>query len=238
MTRDATAAAILATEASHVRIGFCVELDFDSGSVRCNSFDRDLSFEPDPGGPVEVFKGVGDLGSITGLGETSDLRASRAEVTLSGISDAVISLAFENAQGRRGRVWLALLDDNYALIDAPVLFYEGLMDNSQIKVGEDNSVTIPINNRLIEWERPSALLYTDQDQQALYPGDRFFEFVQQTSEKELLWGFGGTGQVPQGGPAVQRDETPGPDRGAIINTGDLPGPDRGAPVDGGRDLGR
>jgi len=197
MSRDATSEALTASQAGHTRPVLFVQLDYDSGAVRANSTDRSLYFAPDGGSPLEEFLGAGNLGSITGIGETAELRATRTEVTLTGIPPAFIALAFENAQGRRGRVWIGLLDDNYAVVAEPILMFEGLLDSPFIKLGSVGTVTVPINNRLILWERASNLLYTDQDQRQLFPGDRGFEFVQQTAEKNLIWGFGGTGQIPQ-----------------------------------------
>jgi len=197
MTRDATAAVITETKAAAPRIVAFVELDYPSGFVRLNSTDRRLSF--DSGAGVVDFIGAGALGSVSAISETTELRASGLRLTLSGIPAAVVSAAFERAQGRPGRLWLGVLDDSYQLISSPAQVFSGLIDSTAIDIGETGTVTVNVENRLVAWERPKVRRYTNADQQQRFPGppaDKFLEFVNQTVEKELLWGVGSTAQVP------------------------------------------
>ena len=197
MTRDATAAVITETKASAPKLLAFVELDFPSGFVRMNSTDRTLSF--DPGGGAQDFLGAGRLGSISTIGETTRIQASGLRLSRSGIPGAVISAAFERAQGRPGKVWVGVLDSSYQLIVDPALVFSGLIDSTRIILGETGTVTINLENRLIAWERPKVRRFTNEDQQQRFAGDKFLEFVNQTVDKELLWGIGSLEQVPRGG---------------------------------------
>ncbi len=128
MTRDATAGAITESKLEAPRPFVFAELDFPTGFVRLNSTDRTIPF--DSGSGVEGFLGAGAMGSVSSIGEVAGLRAQGVELSLSGIPASHISLAFENAQRRTGKVWIAFLDSNYTLVSDPVLAFSGLIDSS------------------------------------------------------------------------------------------------------------
>ncbi len=199
MSREITSAAQGASQAQVARPVLLAELDFPSGFVRVNSTDRGIFFDSQGASPLNEFLGVGRLGSISTMGETSDLQARGVELTLSGIPSAHVSAAFESAQGRPGRIWIGFLDDSYALVVEPVLVFSGLIDNSNVNIGETATVTVTVESRLIAWERPKIRRYTNEDQQQRFSGesptitDKFLEFVNQTVDKELLWGVAGDG---------------------------------------------
>ena len=236
MTRDLTPATGSASQAPVARPVLFAELDFPSGFVRLNSSDRSLSF--DPGGGVQSFLGAGRLGSISPAGETSELRATGLEMSLSGIPAAFISAAFERAQGRSGKVWLGFLDSSYRVVADPALIFAGLIDDTTIDLGDTATVTLSVENRIIAWERPKVRRYTNEDQQQRFSGDEAFEFVNPTVEKELLWGVGSTAQVPvvQPAPAPQ-PAGGGNDGGGAADPGGGGGVDNGGGYGGFRDAG-
>ena len=151
MSRDATAATLTESQAQAPRPVLFAELDFPSGFVRLNSSDRALSF--DPGGGVQSFLGAGNLGKVTAAGETSELRASGLEMSLSGIPAAFISAAFERAQGRPAKVWLGFLDSSYQVVADPALIFSGLIDDTAIDLGDTATVALSVENRIIAWEQ-------------------------------------------------------------------------------------
>ena len=164
MSRDLTAAAQSASEGGVVRPVVLVELDFPSGFVRVNSTDRTIAL--DPGGSpsqAEDFLGIGRLGSISTIGESSDLQASGVKLSLSGIPPSHIAAAFERAQGRPGRIWLGFLDETYRMVIDPVLVFSGLIDDTTIDLGKQATVTLSVENRMIAWERPKVRRYTNED---------------------------------------------------------------------------
>lgn len=197
MTRAVTAAALTEAAGEAPRALLLAELDFPSGFVRVNSSDRSIFFDSAAGGGDEEFKGVGELGAVSPIGETGELQASGLELSLSGIDPDNITAAFENAQGRPGKVWLGFLDADYALVADPVLMFSGRIDNVTVELGQTGTVRVALENRLVAWERPKIRRYTNEDQQQRFAGDLFLEFVAQTVDKELLWGVGSLEQVPR-----------------------------------------
>ena len=185
MSRDLTAAAETASLAAHVRPVALVYLDLTSGAVRANSTDRTITF----GGAD--YLGVGDLGKISPFGEPTDLSVEGVSIELSGIPTDYIDIALgEHVQGRTARIYLGFLNDSYALIADPVLMFRGPIDTMDVKLGETATVTVRIENRLADWDRPRIRRYTHQDQIARYPSDKGLEFVNQTTEREINWGRG------------------------------------------------
>jgi len=194
MSRTASGASLTEASSESLRALLLVELDWPSIPLRVNSSDRDIVFESN------TYAAVGQLGTISPIGETGELRVSGLELALSGIDSANVAHAFENAQGRAGKVWVGFLDASYALVADPVLMFEGLIDTVSVEVGETATVRVTLENRLVAWERPKVRRYTNEDQQQRWgsPVDQFLEFVAQTVDKELLWGIPGNNeQVPR-----------------------------------------
>ena len=194
MTRDATAGTITASQSAAPRPIIFVQLDLPTGVLRVNSTDRSVFFESDGASPLNEFLGVGALGSVSTVGETFRLQATGVTLSLSGITSTYISAAFEQAMGRSGEIWLGFFDSDYKVISAPALVFSGKIDNATVAIGETATVTIQLENRMIAWERPKIRRYTNEDQQQRFAGesptvtDKFFEFINQAVDKELLWG--------------------------------------------------
>jgi len=191
MSRTATAATLTESTSEAPRAVLFAELDYPSGFVRVNSSDRAIVFSSN------TYKGVGELGAVSSIGEASELQASGLELSLTGIDTANIAHAFENAQGRAGKVWLGFLDTNYALVADPALMFSGRIDSVSVELGQVGTVRVALENRIVAWERPKVRRYTNEDQQQRFTGDLFLEFVAQTVNKELLWGVGSLEQVPR-----------------------------------------
>ena len=189
MTRTLTAGVQTAVTSEVARPFFAVELDFSSGFTRANSTDRSLSF--DSGSGVVAFTGVGNLGRIGVAQEGTELQSYSLALTISGVNPAHISIALgEHYQGRTAKIWLGFLDANHVIIADPVLLFQGRMDDMPISLGETGEITVNVESRLADWERPRTSRYTDAEQRQLFAGDRGLEFVAATVEKELVWGRG------------------------------------------------
>ena len=188
MARDITASVVSAVQEHVVRPIIFVSLEFDSGTVRLVSAWRNVTWNGDE------YVGVGDMGSISSIEETSQLRASGISMQLTGIPNDYIDEALaEEYQGRTATVWEGFLDSADQIIPDPILFFKGGIDQMGGKLGEGTSiVTLTAENELLEWERPRASYYTNAEQQVLHPGDLGLEFVVEVTEKEIHWPAEGT----------------------------------------------
>ncbi|MCQ4163046.1 hypothetical protein NON00_24425 [Roseomonas sp. GC11] len=150
-----------------------VLLDFASGPMRLWTGLGQIAWAG------EIWEGAGALGAIGEIEETTEIRAVSLTLSLSPVPQAVvdIALAEQSYRLRRAEVWGALLNDQGAFVADPFPLWAGHMDTMRVVDGAESSVSINCESRFIDLERAEVRRYTDADQQAEYPGDRFFEFV-------------------------------------------------------------
>lgn len=183
MTRGLTAGADFHAKEERVARTTAIALDFPAGVARWCGLPRDITI----GG--ETFFGVGLLGRVSIAEESAELRAYGLTAEISGIPRDVISLALlQGYQNRAGTLWEVILHpDTHEVIADPIVVFRGRMDTMDITLGVTAMVRVSLENRLTDWERQRIRRYTDQDQQAVYPGDTGFRFVPATTEKEIIW---------------------------------------------------
>lgn len=210
--RDLPQEIINASAEAVVRPFFAVDLEFDSPNA-LNFWNGigDLTISG------TTYTGAGELLNISEIRESSDIAANGATFTLSGIPSDLISLALDEPyQGRVARVWLGMIDyrltePSFLLINAtdylllntdgsrlsiranqPQVFFElftGYMDQMNIEEEpETATISLSVENKLIDLNRPRVRRYTDNNQQGRYPGDLAFEFVNRIQDEELTWG--------------------------------------------------
>lgn len=183
MTRTLTPAVTSAIAAEQVARTVAVELDFPSGAARWNASPASITIDGN------TFLGVGALGSISVTEESAELRAYGLTLQLTGIPREAIALGLlRGFQNRAGTVWEVPLDpDTFAVLTRPVVIFRGRMDTLDVQLGDTAVVTVALENRLADWDRPRIRRYTDEDQQQAFPGDTGFRFVPSTTEKEIVW---------------------------------------------------
>ena len=157
------------------------ELDFASGPFRAWTGLGQLNWAG------KVFEGVGSIGAVGEVEETVELRAVRLTLALSPVPQEVvdIALAERSFRLRPARLWGALLDAEGAFVADPFPLWAGLMDTMEVTDGAEPRVALTCESRLVDLERAEVRRYTDADQQAEYPGDRFFEYVPALQEAEI-----------------------------------------------------
>ena len=178
-----TTAVDTAMQGESVPLLMLVDLEFGSGALYlCNA-----SYNFDWDG--HTYIGAASCGSIEEIPEASDLSMSGIKMTLSGVDPAKVSIALnEHYQGQPVTVRLAPLDADYQIIEDPVIVFIGRMDVMEIEMGKTAVITVTAESRLTDWNRAFIRRYNHEDQTSVYPTDRFFEYVPQMVEKELLWG--------------------------------------------------
>ncbi len=173
-----------ATKADNVTFGWAVELDFADGFVRLNTTPSEQTIEGN------LYTGVGDLGTVSPINESSNLKVTGVNLTLSGASSALVTEALSsNYAGRSCRIFLILFDTNYAIIGTPYPVGTWRMDTMSLNMGSQSSITLTANSILADWDRPRVRYYTDQDHQGRHPGDKFFEFLAPNVERIINWGI-------------------------------------------------
>lgn len=157
------------------------ELDFANGAFRVWSGLGTLNWAG------RAFEGIGDIGAMGEVEETVELRAVRLTLALSPVPQEVIDIALSERSYRLrpARLWLALLGEDGAFVADPFPLWAGIMDTMEVVDGAEPRVTLACESRLVDLERAEVRRYTDADQQAEFPGDRFFEFVPALQDAEI-----------------------------------------------------
>ena len=176
-----------AVQADEVHPVLLAKINTSGGNVLVWSGIGNITYDSD------VYVGVGTLGSISELGEKTDLTATGATFSLSGIPSALVSTALGQMQhGRSCQLFLALLNvSTGAIIDNPYELFTGITDVTVLtEQPETATIGVQAENRLIDLERPRIRRYTDEDQKSGSgdSADVGFEFVQSLQDKTIMFG--------------------------------------------------
>lgn len=188
MTRALTTEVRTAVTGEVVFRAVAVALDFPSGMLRLNTLPDDI----DIGG--ETFVGAGMLGTIGAVEETAELASTTLSMSLSGIPRDLIGTALAEAyQNRAATVWEVPLDpQTYQPIPDPVVTFRGRMDVMTVRyAGESCDIELTVTNRLVDWERPRRILFSDEEQRRRTgDADLSFRYAAAMAEREVAWPAG------------------------------------------------
>ncbi len=192
MSRPIPGGLLAQLESDNVRAAWLFEGEFESGSVYLWTGIGPLAWDG------KTFEGVGDLGGVSPVSETLDLRAEGITVSLSGIKSSMLSLVLGEArQGRPCHLWLAALTEAGELDGEPHMAFSGRMDVPRINDdGATATIAITAETRLIDLARPRERRFSHEDQQIDFPGDRGFEYVTAITSQDIR--HGGVGSDPWG----------------------------------------
>jgi hypothetical protein len=181
VTRGLGAAALAAIQGEVVTCTRAVELLFDSGAVRLSAATVPLTIAG------QVFHGVGILGGISTVQEEADLRSAGLTLTLAGVPADVAAVALaEPYHDKPATVWEVILGADGQVIEA-IICFRGRIDQMNILLGDTATVEVTLEDRLTDMDSPNLERYTPEDQGRTHPGDRGFDFVPATVEKEIIW---------------------------------------------------
>ena len=204
MSRDLSSSVLSSLDKEVMNPFFAVELLFDDTPLRMWTGLNELVY----GG--QTFYGSGNLLEVSSVDETSDISAKGATLSLSGIPSEVLSTALSTPyQGRLCKIYfgvfsygrLLLEDSTYLLMEdgskVPLELQEtglteifsGFMDQMNIEEGAgSSSVSLAVENKLIDLERSRVRRFTSSYQKSQYPLDLGLDFVESLQTKEIFWG--------------------------------------------------
>ena len=132
-----------------------------------------------------TYLGASSLLSIGNLEEAAELKATGCSVSFSGADATLINAALNHEySGRKAKIYFGVVG-NTNLVEV----FTGFMDTLSIADSADSStITVKIENRLIDLQRTNAFRYTQESHANLYSGDSFFSYVQDLQDKEIEWG--------------------------------------------------
>jgi hypothetical protein len=181
--RNLSVATAAAATAALKRPCILYEGEFSSGWLRLWSGVGDLAWNG------YTWEGRGQLLEISALSEGDDIVARGIKVTAVASTSIVAAALGSFRQGKIGRVYLGFLDAAGALVDDPMLLFEGRADVPDIERLPDRArVTISYEDELVDLLRPRIRRYTYEDQRLTDPTDGFFRHITALQDLSIVWG--------------------------------------------------
>lgn len=171
-----------AMEQPNVALVLAAEIDFPSGVTRVHTGTGTVIING------QTFLGVGNLGDVGSVTEENSTSSSTMSMALSGLDMSLVGGTLnEEVIGCNVVCYLAVMNDQGVVTGANVLF-EGFITDTSLQAGQQNALSYVIANVFERWSQGLPDRYTDESQQRLYPGDRFFRYVAQMAERSIFWG--------------------------------------------------
>jgi hypothetical protein len=192
MPRPWSATMLAQLSAQKIRPVLFLQMHFNDGDIFVWSGIGNVTWNS------QIWTGLGQLGTISSIEESSELKATNVTFTLSGIPQDLIQHALGQVrQGNAVKLWFGCLGDNNNVMADPLQIFAGRMDVPTIDEGAQTStISISVENRLIDLNRSRERRYTNQDQQIDHPGDLGFQYVQFIQNWNGTWGKAGPGGIP------------------------------------------
>ena len=167
------------------------EVDWAEGLERYVTAGADMAWNS------YTWKGIGDVVQIEPIVESSAVESTAVRFTLAGVASSRISQALATqSQGKRTTLWVGVLNPSanpIALIDTPVVEFEGLLDAPAIGETPDDEGVVTTTVSITAESRMASLLgaavrrYTNEDQLKFAPGDTFFKFAAEMAERLIIF---------------------------------------------------
>lgn len=184
MARVLTAAVIAELTAARSRPVFFVEAEFSTGTVNLWSGLGSILFDG------KTWEGVGKLGGISVVTETSDMQAENLVLSLSGLPASILTNVLDEIRfGKAATVQMGYLTEAGAVIADPFTYFKGIIDKGQIdEGGQDSTVQINVESENAALRRAKEFRHSSEDQKTEFPTDEGFDHVTSIAELNLVWG--------------------------------------------------
>jgi hypothetical protein len=181
--RDVTIAAQTELESPYTRPLFLVSIQFANETIYVWTGLGDLSWSG------HVYKGIGTLGQLSPITETTETQAQGITLSLSGIPTDLLGDALDNVTvSGKASVYLGFLSSAGALVADPILAFSGLTDQPSIDMSTDSAtISIAVENKLTDLNRARGGRYTDADQRARHSTDAGLSYVSWLSDMGVNW---------------------------------------------------
>jgi len=175
----------LSLEAESAKDIYFIFLDFANEPLRACTGTRTYNWGE------YSWLGIGEIAGISEVADSADIAARPLNFALAGTDSFITAPALSrtNYKGRQAVVYRGFLNPDESLVDEPYAVWSGTMDVGTATY-DNNEAGIeiqcePLASRFL---RPNISRYSDQDHQLRWPGDKFYEYLPQMAEKDVIWG--------------------------------------------------
>lgn len=178
-----------ALEKAVVREVYFAEFAFKSSTAYFSSFNQPIEW----GG--KTWAGLGGLASIGAVDESDGVESKALEFGLNAAEQAWLAVAagaVEEYRGRPAKLYFSPLDENYRLIDTPLLCWRGIMDAMTIGIDGESSdakgqIMLRCETSAYGIKRQPALRLNPAQQKAKYPTDKGFDYLPGLISNPQVW---------------------------------------------------
>ena len=184
MSRGLTSDFLPQLSSSSLKPFYAFKSQFQEGDVRLWTGLGEITINS------ETYTGGGSLLSVGAVEETSEIKATNLNVALSGLDSSILTAALNaNYQNRLFTCFLGMLNESYGLVNNAYQLFQGRMDSMTINdSGEEVIISLAVESRLIDLEKPNETRYTSEEQKRLFSGDLGLDFVTDLQDKDINWG--------------------------------------------------
>lgn len=185
MARESDSGIVAALDGSEFEPFHAVELQFHNPST---GNDTPLYLWSGVGNLTHngnVYIGAGNFLSVGDIEEAAELKATGLTLTLGGLNGDILQKALTHEySGRIGRVYFGVMGNaNWDEV------FSGIMDTMEVKDDPSSSViTLTLENRLIDLERPNPVRYTVESHKLISSGDTYFSYAASLQDEQVEWG--------------------------------------------------
>tara|TARA_R100000734_G_C3319102_1_gene114285 strand:- start:2947 stop:3555 length:609 start_codon:yes stop_codon:yes gene_type:complete len=192
MSRSINANIVSALSNSEIEPFYAVKLAFSTATLYLWTGYGDKTINS------ETYIGTGNLLSIDGLEEASDLSSKGTDIVLNGLDSTILTYALtEEYQGREVNIYWGVSG-----VSEVVEVFSGYMDQMTIiDRGETSTIKLSVESKLIILERPNIRRYTEGSHAAVIAtentrdsttytqsNDSFFRWVAKLQDVQVAWG--------------------------------------------------
>lgn len=188
-------ATVTIISSDEVRAAFLAEIELPEGTRRVwtgwNVFRDNTGRDWQPIGSFGVVSDVSQEGATVSSGFTAQLAAPWDDANPENASRFARELrdAFRSdISGGRFTLYIQAFNQNHGAVNSPQRIGGGIMGPA--RVSEDNGVSrleVDVSGVLADGSSPAHGFVTDEDQQARFAGDKFFEFTPLLHTRTFRW---------------------------------------------------
>lgn len=189
-----TSAQLAILTATTVRVAPLAKFEFVSETVFAWNGNYPLTVGSD------TYQPMRGIGAIEGLGLSAGGTSDYVTVSLNGLPDQepnflALALASNDEVIQQPlTIYLLLFDADWQAVGSPIFVFSGFMQPPKVTrtpmqdaEGGVQSISVTAENVFYNRAKPANGRYTDRDQQARSPGDKFFGFVASLLAKQVKY---------------------------------------------------
>ena len=137
----------------------------------------------------KTFAANGEMLTFDTVEETREARVNQVNVVLSGASNTITNLFFNNNYiDRRVVIYRVFYDEQFNITDVPVMLFDGEIQSYNVnETGSTSTLSVTTASVFYDFDRIHGRRTNSTSQQAYFPNDKGFDQAAVVTDK-IKWG--------------------------------------------------